>query len=132
MMMTTMKNKLTTTNANPNEANSQRQKFLPLSERRAYHCFEDVIGCKWSSSVVAAISQGIRRPGELERYIPGISTKVLNERLRKLVAFGLLVRTEYPGLPARVEYDLTTAGQKLSVILQQVCDLNQEHSAELP
>lgn len=102
----------------------EKQKFIPLRERTAYHRLEDVIGCKWSAAVVAAVSQGVRRPGELERYIPGISTKVLGERLRKLTAFGVLHRTEHPGLPARVEYSLTPLGEGLAGILAQVRDLN--------
>lgn len=102
-------------------------KFIPLNDRKNYHRFEDVIGCKWSASVVAAIGQGIKRPGELERFIPGISTKILNERLRKLVNFGVLVRTEHPGLPARVDYDLTEAGMKLGILLEQVRQLNLEY-----
>jgi DNA-binding HxlR family transcriptional regulator len=105
-----------------------KRKFIPLSERNAYHRLEDVIGCKWSSAVVAAIAEGVKRPGELERYIPGISTKVLNERLRKLVAFGLLRRTEFPGLPARVDYDLTPDGHKLAGLLVQLKAFNAERN----
>jgi len=78
--------------------------------------------------VIAAIGAGVRRPGELERHIPGISTKVLNERLRKLLAFGLITRTEFPGLPARVDYHLTPTGRKLAGILDQLHDLNHQHS----
>jgi DNA-binding HxlR family transcriptional regulator len=106
----------------------RKPRFIPLVERTAYHRFEDVIGCKWSSSVVAAISQGVTRPGELERFIPGISTKVLTERLRRLVAFGVLDRTAYAELPARVEYSLTPSGEKLAAILEQVRKLNFEHA----
>ncbi|GAA5121433.1 helix-turn-helix transcriptional regulator [Luteolibacter yonseiensis] len=108
---------------------SGKPKFIPLSDRTNYHRFEDVIGCKWSSSVVAAVAQEIKRPGELERFIPGISTKVLNERLRKLVVFGVLVRTEHPGLPAHVDYDLTDSGRKLAALLDQVRQLNLDHPA---
>lgn len=100
------------------------RKFIPLPERSAYHRLEDVIGCKWSTAVIAAVSQGVKRPGELERYIPGISTKVLSERLRKLTAFGLLQRTEHSGLPARVDYDLTSMGEKMVGILAQLRELN--------
>lgn len=107
-----------------------KRKFIPLSERRAYHCLEDVIGCKWSASVVAAISEGVKRPGELERFIPGISTKVLNERLRKLTAFGMIKRTEHPGLPAHVDYDLTQAGENLADILARLRVLNAEVAAK--
>ncbi|HMO04789.1 MAG TPA: helix-turn-helix domain-containing protein [Kiritimatiellia bacterium] len=103
-----------------------KRKFIPLNERTSYHRLEDVIGCKWSSAVVAAIAEGVKRPGELERYIPGISTKVLNERLRKLMVFGMIRRTEYPGLPARVDYDLTRDGHKLAGILVQLKSFNDE------
>ena len=102
-------------------------KYLSVRERSAYRSLEDVIGCKWSAAVVAAIGQGVQRPGQLERFIPGISTKVLNERLRKLSAYGLITRTEQPGLPARVDYTLTSAGRKLARIIRQLEELNAEH-----
>lgn len=57
---------------------------LSIDERSAYRRLEDVVGCKWSAAVVGALKRGVTRPGKLERYIPGISTKVLTERLRKL------------------------------------------------
>lgn len=106
---------------------SQGKKFLSVRERSQYHCVEEVVGCKWSASVVAAIAEGVKRPGALERYIPGISTKVLNERLRKLAAYGMVSRHERPGLPAHVEYHLTEAGAKLADILHQLKALNVEH-----
>ncbi len=102
---------------------------LTVRERSAYRSLEDVIGCKWSAAVVGAIHRGVQRPGELERFIPGISTKVLNERLRKLLEYGLLTRTEFPGLPARVDYTLTPAGTKLAAIIEQVRELNADHSS---
>lgn len=108
---------------------ARNARFIPLRERNAYHRFEDVIGCKWSSLVVAAVAQGVTRPGRLERFIPGISTKVLNERLRKLVAFGVLIRTEQSGLPARVDYTLTPSGLRLAELLDQVRRLNLDHPA---
>ncbi|HAV62708.1 MAG TPA: transcriptional regulator [Verrucomicrobiales bacterium] len=107
-----------------------KRKPLSVRERSAYHRLEDVVGCKWSAGVVAAIGAGVRRPGELQRHIPGISTKVLNERLRKLLAFGLITREEFSGLPARVDYHLTPTGVKLAKILAQLHELNDEHAPE--
>ena len=43
---------------------------------------EDVIGCKWSMAVLGLVRNGIYRPGAMERELPGLTTKVLNERLR--------------------------------------------------
>ncbi len=102
------------------------KKYLSLNERSAYHRLEDIIGCKWSAGVVAAVGEGIRRPGELERYIPGISKKVLNERLRKLCAFGILEREEFPGSLPHVEYRLTPVGEKLSRLLGEIRELQKE------
>lgn len=107
-----------------------KRKPLSVRERANYHRLEDVVGCKWSAGVIAAIGAGVCRPGELERHIPGISTKVLNERLRKLRAFGLITRTEFSGLPARVDYHLTPTGKKLAKLLVQLQELNDEHASE--
>lgn len=104
-----------------------KPRYLSLQERTRYRTLEDVLGCKWSTAVLAAIAGGIKRPGALERAVPGISTKVLNERLRRLVAFELLERIEFSGLPARVDYELTATGRKLARIIAQLKSLNDEH-----
>lgn len=84
-------------------------------------------GCKWSSAILAAIGRGVQRPGQLERFIPGISTKVLNERLRKLLDYQLISRTEFRDRILRVEYELTATGRKLAQIIGQIRDLDEEH-----
>ncbi len=90
---------------------------------------EDVIGCKWSVSVLHTIGEGVNRPGALERRIPGISTKVLSERLRKLTGYGLLKKTAFPELPPRTEYSLTDAGRRLIEIIEQIQQLDVQIKA---
>jgi len=107
-----------------------KPRYLSLQERTAYRRLEDVVGCKWSAAVLAAIARGVTRPGQLERFIPGISTKVLNERLRKLLDYGLITRTEKPGRILQVHYHLTPTGQKLSAILDQLRELDEEHARQ--
>jgi DNA-binding HxlR family transcriptional regulator len=102
-------------------------RYLSLGERNCYRRLEDVVGCKWSSAILAAIGRGVQRPGQLERFIPGISTKVLNERLRKLLSYQLISRTEFRGRILRVEYELTPTGKKLAQIIEQIRDLDEEH-----
>jgi len=104
-----------------------KKKFLSLSERSTYHSLEDVVGCKWSAGVVVSIRRGIGRPGELERYIPGISKKILNERLHKLIEYGLITRAELPGKVKHVEYQLTPTGRKLARVIEQLHELGKEH-----
>ena len=89
-----------------------------------YQKLEDVIGCKWSVSVLLAIEAGINRPGMLERQIYGISAKVLSERLRKLTVYGLLEKHSFAEIPPRTEYTLTVLGKKLVSIIQQIHELD--------
>ena len=113
--------------ASKDPAPPPKQKHLSLSDRTAYRRLEDVVGCKWSAAVLAAIGRDVQRPGQLERFIPGISTKVLNERLRKLVDYRLITRTEIPSKVPRTEYALTPTGEKLCVIIESIRDLDEEH-----
>jgi DNA-binding HxlR family transcriptional regulator len=108
----------------------RKRRYLSLTDRKAYRSLEDVIGCKWSAAVVAAISRGVERPGQLERFIPGISTKVLSERLRKLLDYALITRTQHEDRALRVEYQLTANGRKLASIIEQLRDLDGEHAGE--
>jgi DNA-binding HxlR family transcriptional regulator len=107
------------------------RKYFSVAERATYRRLEDVVGCKWSAAVVAALGRGVQRPGALERYIPGISKKVLNERLRKLLAYGLVTRAEYDESPPRVEYRLSRAGRKLAGVLAKLREVQRELDAGL-
>ena len=80
--------------------------------------------------MVAAIGEGVRRPGQLERYIPGISKKILNDRLRKLLAFDVISHREIPGKVPHVEYLLTPLGKQLARILVQIQKLNDVRVAK--
>lgn len=87
---------------------------------------EEILGCKWSLAVLAGVHHGICRPGALKRAIGGISTKVLNERLRKLVRYGVLDKQAYPEIPPRVEYVLTPFGRRFLAILEAIEELEVE------
>ena len=87
---------------------------------------ESIVGCKWSLQVLENIRKGICRPGEIERNSPGLSTKVLNERLRKLLRFGILHRVSYPQIPPHVEYHFTRFGKRFLQIIEQVEKLQNE------
>jgi DNA-binding HxlR family transcriptional regulator len=87
---------------------------------------EDVVGCKWTLHILGQIRHGVVRPGALQRSVAGLTTKVLNQRLRKLVGFGLLEKQTYRERPLHVEYRLTPFGQQLSGILEQIETLQRE------
>jgi len=87
---------------------------------------EDIVGCKWSLAVLGAVRSGVRRPGAMEHAIEGLSKKVLNERLNKLVRFGILEKQAYPELPPRVEYRFTPFGDRFLGVLDGIESLQRE------
>ncbi len=108
------------------------KKFLAimpkLNSRRVDMLLEDVIGCRWTISVLRAVGSGVTRPGALERHIEGISAKVLSDRLKHFQRAGIFERVVFPEVPPRVEYRLTPFGKKFTNLLKEVeklqADLN--------
>jgi DNA-binding HxlR family transcriptional regulator len=101
-----------------------------LHTRRVEMLLEEVIGCRWTISVLGAVAKGVRRPGELERHIEGISAKVLADRLRHFTRAGLFERVQFPEIPPRVEYRLTDYGTKFMGLLKEVEKLQAELNSE--
>ncbi|EMI43907.1 Helix-turn-helix, HxlR type domain protein [Rhodopirellula sp. SWK7] len=87
---------------------------------------QNVLGCKWTLHILAEVRSGVNRPGDLVRSADGLTTKVLNERLVKLVRFGILQKTSFPEVPPRVEYELTDFGKRFSRLLDEVDRLQAE------
>lgn len=87
---------------------------------------ENVVGCKWTLHVLAHVRGGVTRPGQLVRSAPGLTTKVLNERLRKLVRYGVLEKTVFPEVPPHVEYRLTPLGTRLNAVLDAIASLQKD------
>src|SRR5690349_5980602 len=102
-------------------------KIMPkLKPGRVDVLLEDVLGCRWTISVLRAVSSGVRRPGALERHIPGISAKVLSDRLKNFQHAGIFERVVFPEIPPRVEYGLTSFGKKFMKLLREIEKLQAE------
>ena len=63
----------------------------------------------------------IVRFNELKRYLKNISDKTLSTNLKELEADRLIIRTEYPQIPPKVEYRLSDRGKSLMAVLDQLC-----------
>lgn len=105
------------------------KKITALQRPTVAGMVEDVVGCKWSLTVLALVRRGVNRPGAMEHAVPGLSAKVLNERLRKLTRFGILEKHNYAEVPPRVEYSLTSFGDKFIGILAQIEQLDRQLAA---
>ncbi|KJZ15085.1 MAG: winged helix-turn-helix transcriptional regulator [Marinomonas sp.] len=87
---------------------------------------ETIYGCKWSLTVYQLLKEGVNRPGKMVKSVEGLSTKVLNECLRKNTDFGILERISFNEVPPRVEYQVTEFGQKFIRILDELEQLQDE------
>ncbi len=87
---------------------------------------ETIFGCKWSLTVYQLLANGINRPGEMVKSVEGLTTKVLNECLRKNIEFNILERISFNESPPRVEYIVTTFGVKFIQVLDQIENLEKD------
>jgi DNA-binding HxlR family transcriptional regulator len=75
----------------------------------------------WTTYVLWVLStNGPTRFGELKRRVPGVSAKVLTDRLRMLVEAGVIYRRYEPTIPPRVTYGLAERGEELREILDSL------------
>lgn len=86
---------------------------------------------KWAPKIMRCLLEGPRRFSELEVPLVGISPKVLVESLRAMERDGIVSRTAHPGMPPKVEYELTELGRSLLKTMESWCDWADEHLGEL-
>lgn len=77
------------------------------------------IGGKYKPLLLWHLCEGTLRFGELQKLVPA-TPKMLTQQLRELESDGLITRTVYPVVPPKVEYAMTSLGQSLYPILEQM------------
>ena len=77
----------------------------------------ELVGRRWTGAIVRALFNGPQRFNALLAGIPGLSDRLLAERLKELEAQGLVRREVAPGPPVCVSYELTGAGRELQEAL---------------
>lgn len=90
-----------------------------------------LVGDKWSVLIIGCLREGPRRFSEIRRGIDGISQRMLTPKLRGLEQYGLVQRTVFPSVPARVEYRLTPLGETLVQPMLVLIGWATEHREEL-
>jgi DNA-binding HxlR family transcriptional regulator len=100
-----------------------------LKRQSAAAMLESVFACKWSARLLALLRSGPKRPGSIVRSLDGLTTKVLNDCVRRLLGFGLLERLTFAEVPPRVEYRLTARGERFVLIIDAVEDLQRDLGA---
>ena len=80
----------------------------------------ELIGRRWIGAVLRVLVSGPARFNEILSAVPGLSDRLLTERLRELEREGLVTRTVSADRPIRVTYELTDCGRSLSEIICSV------------
>jgi DNA-binding HxlR family transcriptional regulator len=82
-----------------------------------YHQAVELIGRRWTGAVLRVLLAGRRRFHEVHEAIPGISDRLLTERLRELEAEDVVHRRVLAGPPLHVDYELTEKGRELEPVI---------------
>jgi DNA-binding HxlR family transcriptional regulator len=89
--------------------------FCPLYRRAI-----ELIGRRWTGAILRALRSGRCRFSDIADAVPGLSDRLLSERLKELEAEGLVERIVYPEVPVRIEYRLTEKGRALDQVMDAV------------
>jgi DNA-binding HxlR family transcriptional regulator len=92
---------------------------LPESLLAADRAFA-LLGRRWNSLIIAALAKGPADFTQVRDRIPGISDRMLAERLRELATVGLVARTDPPGPSSRTLYALSPHGDAFLIPLASV------------
>lgn len=92
-----------------------------------------VIGGKWKPIILWHLRTGEKqRFGELRRHMPNVTQKMLTQQLRELESDGMILRKVHPQVPPKVEYSLTSLGQSVMPVLDQLSRWGTLFEAEHP
>ncbi|MFJ9245121.1 winged helix-turn-helix transcriptional regulator [Streptomyces sp. NPDC101776] len=92
--------------------------------------FFQLFGKRWTGPIVSVLTAGPAYFADLRRAIPGISERMLSNRLTELATAGLIVREVDEGPPSRVSYRLTEAGTALKPAFTGLAQWAQTHLPE--
>ena len=85
-----------------------------------FHAAIELIGKRWTGAIVCALTEQPMRFGELRKVVPGLSDRLLSQRLRELEEEGLVGREVEAGSPVRVTYSLTEMGRELGPSIREL------------
>ncbi|MFN2466218.1 MAG: winged helix-turn-helix transcriptional regulator [Candidatus Dormibacteria bacterium] len=85
-----------------------------------YHRAVELIGRRWTGAILRVLFGGPHRFNEILAGVPGLSDRLLSERLRELETEELVIRRVFAGPPIRSEYELTARGRDLEPVVRDI------------
>ncbi|MEN9739840.1 MAG: HTH-type transcriptional regulator YodB [Actinomycetota bacterium] len=84
------------------------------------HQSVELIGKRWTGAIVSVMLGGANHACDIRNAVPGLSDRLLTERLRELEATGIVRRDVTDARPPIVEYSLTDKGEALAPVLDAI------------
>ena len=86
----------------------------------AYSHAMEIIGRRWTGAIIRSMLAGAGRYSEIVAAVPGLSDRLLSERLKELENEGIVARSVTPSTPVRIDYTLTEKGRALASVVREV------------
>ena len=104
------------------------QKKMPVDLDCPLRLTMSLIESKWKSCIIDELREGQPlRPSDIHKRLPEAAPRVLDIQLKEMVSDGLIVKTIYPELPPRSEYQLTELGLSLLPIIDSMMQWGKDH-----
>src|SRR3954462_11884197 len=87
-----------------------------------FHKAVELIGRRWTGAIIRAMRSGCVRFSDITHAIPGLSDRLLSERLKELESESIVERIVIPDTPVRIEYRLTDKGRDLNEVMVSVSE----------
>ncbi|MCL4312584.1 MAG: helix-turn-helix transcriptional regulator [Actinobacteria bacterium] len=98
-------------------ADEELTPFCPYYKRAS-----EIIGGRWTAAIIRVLLSGVVHFNEIASAIPGLSDRLLSQRLKELEAEGIVLRTVVPDTPVRIEYALSDKGRDLASVVKALSD----------
>ncbi|MCC6704756.1 MAG: helix-turn-helix transcriptional regulator [Thermomicrobiales bacterium] len=85
-----------------------------------FHLAAELIGKKWTGAILRSLQADRCRFTEIAAMVPGLSDRLLSERLKELEHEGIIQRIVTPETPVRIEYRLTEKGEALDEVMDAI------------
>lgn len=106
----------------------------PRNQKEEVQALQDtiyVIGGKWKLPIINSLCNGNKRFRDIERSIPGITTRMLSRELKEMEANQLVKRTVTPDIPVLVEYTVTDYCRSFGDIILEMIKWGKQHREKI-
>ena len=85
-----------------------------------FHHAVELIGRRWTGAILSSMLHGTTRFTDIVNSVPGLSDRLLSERLKELECQGIVERRVHAETPVRIEYTMTEKGLALTAVITEI------------